>query len=173
MEGKMKFKVGDKVRVRQWEAMMRQGESLSGDIGFPGKEWLFLKMNKKFCGQVVTIKEVMGNCYRIKEDNGSYHWIDEMFEGYAFGYGEIAEFSDDGEQWNKGIYVSYIDGANYPYISADLADVAEFREGASFDCMHWKYARPVQHTIIIDGIEIGVSDSIYRALKERLCGGRK
>jgi len=48
MEGKMKFKVGDKVRVRQWEAMMRQGEPLSGDISFPKEPFLFLKMNKRF-----------------------------------------------------------------------------------------------------------------------------
>jgi len=173
MEDEMKFRVGDKVRVRQWEAMMRQGESLSGDIGFPGKEWLFLKMNKKFCGQVVTIKEVMGVCYRIEEDNGSYHWIDEMFEGYAFEYGEIAEFSDDGEGWRRRVYLGYIDGADYPYVAANEQDEARFWKGGSLFVGTWKYARPVQHTIIIDGVKIGISDSTYRALKEKLCGGRK
>ena len=173
MEGEMNFKVGDKVRVRQWEAMMRQGEPLSGDISFPGKPWLFLKINKKFCGQAVTIKEVMGVCYRVEEDNGSYHWIDEMFEGYAFKYGETTEMSDDGEQWERKIYVGYIDGADRPYVCVDSVDESRFDTGKNFAIGTWRYARPVQHTIIIDGIEIGISDSIYRALKEKLCGGRR
>jgi len=169
----MKFKVGDKVRVRQWRAMMRQGVPLSGDIGFFGKPWLFLRTNRKFCGQAVTIKEVMDNCYRIEEDNGSYHWIDEMFEGYAFEYGEIAEFSDDNVSWRTGIYVGYIDGANHPYVAADSDDIDEFREAAKFSYTHWKYARPKGHTIIIDGVEIKISEEGYRALKEKLCGEQK
>lgn len=169
----MKYKVGDKVRVRQWEAMMRQGEPLSGDISFPGKPWLFIKMNKKFCGQIVTIKEVMGDCYRIVEDNGGYHWIDEMFEGYAFKYGEAIEVSDDGKQWERRIYTGYIDGAEWPYACVDSVDESKFGAGKNFAIGTWKYARPVpKHTIIIDGIEIRVSDKDYRALKERLCGGQ-
>jgi len=173
MEGEMKFKVGDKVRVRQWEAMSRGNKFVCDSISFPETPFLFPVAGKRFCGQVVTIKEIEGDYYHIEEDNGQYCWIDEMFEGYAFEYGEIVEFSDFGERWERKVYVGYIDGANYPYISADLADIAEFRESAGFDCVHWKRARPVQHTIIIDGIEIGVSDSAYRALKEKLCGGQK
>ncbi len=171
----MKFKVGDKVRVRQWEAMMRQGESLSGDISFPEKLFLFLKMNKRFCGQVVTIRGVGNDHYRIEEDNRQFCWTDEMFEGYAFEYGETVEVSNDGAQWGKRIYVGYIDGAEWPYACVDPVNESSFAKGKEFAIVTWKYARPIpkKHTIIVDGIEIRISDEDYRALKERLCGERK
>ena len=178
----MKFKVGDKVRVRQWEAMMRQGEPLCGDISFPKEPFLFLKTNKKFCGQVVTIKEVDSCYYRIEEDNGQWHWIDEMFEGYAFEYGELIEVSrsdieitQSGEGWRRRIYIAYADGSSRPYVCVHSLDENRFREGKSFDCVFYECARPVskKHTITIDGIKIRISDEDYRALKEKLCGGWK
>ena len=167
----MRYKEGNRVRVRQWEAMKRQGELLSGDISFHGKPFLFLKMNRRFCGQVVTIKKVEGCCYRIEEDNGQWHWIDEEFEGYAFEYGETAEFSNDGEKWERKFYAGYIDGADYPYVAVNKVDEARFKKGLSFTCVLWKYARPIpkKHTIIIDGVEIEISDEDYKALKEKLC----
>ena len=169
----MKFKVGNRVRVRQWEAMARQYELLSNDNIGIYKEYLypFLKTNKKFCGQIVTIKKIENDCYRIKEDNERCCWIDEMFEGCAFQFGEVAEFSIDGKEWRKRIYVGYIDGANSPYVTVNTFDELEFRKGRSFEYAFWKYARPIskKHTIIIDGIEIKVSDEDYKALKEKLC----
>jgi len=170
----MRYKKGDRVRVRQWEAMARQYELLSNDNIGIFKEYLypFLKTNKKFCGQVVTIKKIENDCYRIEEDNERCCWIDEMFEGYAFEYGEVAEFSNDSERWERRIYVGYIDGANYPYVSVNLVDETRFKKGISFTCDSWKYARPIpkKHTIIIDGVEIEVSDEDYKALKKKLCG---
>ena len=64
----MKYKVGDKVRVR---------EDLIVD------QWYG---NDKFCsgmysfeGQTVTIKIVKENKYLIEEDSGKWNWTDEMF----------------------------------------------------------------------------------------------
>jgi len=172
---KMKYKIGDKVRVRQWEAMLRGNKLVCDDISFLGKPFLFLKTNRRFCGQVVTIKEVKDDYYRIEEDNGQCCWIDEMFEGYAFEFGEIVDFSIDGKEWRKRIYVGYIDGANCPYVAVNTFDELEFRKGRSFECAFWKYARPIpkKHTIIIDGVEIEVSDEDYKALKEKLCKENK
>jgi len=97
-----------------------------------------------------------------------------MFEGYAFEYGETTEMSDDGEQWERKIYVGYIDGADRPYVCVDSVDESRFDMGKNFAIGTWRYARPVpKHTIIIDGIEIRISDEDYRALKEHLCGGQK
>ena len=170
----MEYKVGDKVRVRQWEAMARQYELLSNDNIGIYKEYLypFLKTNKKFCGQVVTIKKIENDCYRIEEDNERCCWIDEMFEGHAFEYGEVAEFSDSGNAWIRRIYVAYADGAERPYVTVDPIDVTGFKKGMSFAIETWKHARPIpkKHTIIIDGVEIEVSDEDYKALKEKLCG---
>ena len=75
----MKYKIGDKVRVRddleigKWYSMNNRTFSdfvNSKMITFKGKE--------------VTI--LADNCfgmYRIKEDNGEYHWTDETFSGPA------------------------------------------------------------------------------------------
>ena len=165
----MKYKVGDRVRVRQWEAMLRENELVCDDIRFFGQPFIFPKTSKRLCGQVVTIKDVRDTYYWIDEDDNC--WIDEMFEGYAFEYGETAEFNNDGEKWERRIYVGYIDGSNYPYIGVCPLDENKFKEGKNFDYGSWKYARPIlkKHTIIIDGVEIEVSDKDYKALKEKLC----
>ena len=167
----MRYKVGDRVKVRQWEAMLRGNKLVCDNISFLGKPFLFLKSNKRFCEQVVTIKGVGNDHYHIEEDNGQCCWIDEMFEGYALEFGEIAEFSNDNEQWEKRIYVGYIDGSNHPYKAVHPLDENKFKRGKNFDHGSWKYARPIpkKHTIIIDGVEIEVSDEDYKALKEKLC----
>ena len=168
----MKYKVGDRVRVRQWEAMLRGNKLVCNSISFLGTPFTFPKTNRKFCGQIVTIKEVWDDYYYIEEDDGQYCWTDEMFEGYAFEFGETAEFSNDGEKWERKFYAGYIDGADYPYVAVNKVDEARFKKGLSFTCALWKYARPIpkKHTIIIDGVEIEVSDEDYKALKEKLCG---
>jgi len=170
---KMKFKVGDKVRVRQWEAMLRGNKLVCDSISFLGNHFYFPRQNKRLCGQIVTIKEVKDDYYHIEEDNGECCWIDEMFEGYAFEFGELIEVSQSGNKWEKRIYVGYIDGSDYPYICvySDDNSLNGFKKGNSFSIMSWKYARPIpkKHTIIIDGVEIEISDKDYKALKEKLC----
>lgn len=65
----MKFKVGDKVRVRK---DLVENESYSGVV--------FAKAMKRFVGEIVTI-DTVGITYKIKEDNDKWwHWTDEMFE---------------------------------------------------------------------------------------------
>jgi len=171
----MKYKVGDRVRVRQWGAMLRGNKLVCDGINFLGKQFIFPNANRRFCKQVVTINEVWDDHYRIKEDNREYCWIDEVFEGYAFEFGELIEVSQSGNKWEKRIYVGYIDGSDYPYICvySDDNSLNGFKKGNSFSIMSWKYARPIpkKHTIIIDGVEIEISDEDYKALKEKLCKG--
>jgi len=176
---KMRYKEGDRVRVRQWEAMARQYALLhNNDIGIY-KElhrelylYRFPIMYRKFCGQVVTIKEVENGYYRIKEDDGQWRWIDEEFEGHAFEYGELIEVSHSDNEWERRIYVGYIDGTCCPYVCVCVTDEDKFREGKNYNYGTWAFARPIpkKHTIIIDGVEIKVSDEDYKALKEKLCG---
>jgi len=166
----MKYKVGDKVRVRQWEAMLRGNKLVCDSISFLGTPFLSPKTNRNFCRQVVTIKEAWDDHYHIEEDNRKCCWIDEMFEGYAFKYGEVIEVSQTGERWYKAIYVAYADGSSRPYVCVHSLDENRFREGKSFDCVFYERARPIckKHTIVIDGVEIEVSDEDYKALKEKL-----
>ena len=63
----MKFKVGDKVRVR---------EDLENDKIYGNYE--FIKEMAHLKGEIVTIEEILKSCYRIKEDY--YMWTDEMLE---------------------------------------------------------------------------------------------
>lgn len=70
----MKYKVGDKVRVRKdLERMKVYGGNLTYD------SMTF------FRGRIVTIAEdnCVGDVYTIKEDGSRSVWTDEMFEGLA------------------------------------------------------------------------------------------
>ena len=68
----MKYKVGDKVRVRR---------DLKNDVGYGSRHTVKEMMDYK--GNVVTISEVRTNCYWIEEDKKAWDWTDEMFEGLA------------------------------------------------------------------------------------------
>ena len=78
----MKYNVGDKVRVRQWDDMEKEfGLDFNGnDISVPNCG--FVKEMRKYCGFVVTIHNL--TCkdikYFIEEDDGYFFWTDDMFE---------------------------------------------------------------------------------------------
>ena len=65
----MKYKVGNKVKVR---------EDLK--IGKSYNEKTFVDSMEKYKGQIVTIKVVGDDNYRIEEDNQDWYWTDEMLE---------------------------------------------------------------------------------------------
>lgn len=73
----MKYKVGDKVRVRSWEDMKKEF-SLDhyGNINMATTN--FDKCMKEWCGKILTIGRVYTSGYRVKETG--WWWIDEMFE---------------------------------------------------------------------------------------------
>lgn len=95
----MKYKVGDKVRVRddleigKWYSMNNRTFSdfvNSKMITFKGKE--------------VTI--LADNCfgmYLIKEDNGEWHWTDEMFSGPATSLPKVV-ITTDGKTTTAKMY---------------------------------------------------------------------
>lgn len=72
-----KFKVGDKVRVRQWADMEKEfGLDYNGDIN---KRPYFTKAMKEYCGQILTIDGFTSNGYYTVEECG-WKFCDEMFE---------------------------------------------------------------------------------------------
>lgn len=74
----MKYKVGDKVKVRSYNSMKEQyGVSWDGSI--PVRCTFVLNM-KKFCEITVTISKVMSKSYRIREDRAKFYWSDDMLE---------------------------------------------------------------------------------------------
>ena len=64
----MKYKIGDKVRVR---------EDLVAEKQY-GKE-VFVSQMISFKGQIVTIKTVKDSRYIIEEDCGDWYWTNGMF----------------------------------------------------------------------------------------------
>ena len=73
----MKYKVGDKVRIRSWESMEEQfGVDHMGDIRL--STTYFVKNMRHYCGETLTITRVGTSSYQTK--GNTWHWADEMFE---------------------------------------------------------------------------------------------
>lgn len=66
----MRYKVGDKVRVRR---------DLKNDVSYESRYTVKKMMDYK--GNVVTISEVHPNYYKLEEDEEGWDWTDKMFEG--------------------------------------------------------------------------------------------
>ena len=80
----MKYKSGDKVKIRQWDDMALEfGVDDDGDIQMPV---YFIKEMEQFCGKIVTIKSLNVSLdeeeyYEIMEDTEQAFWFsDDMFE---------------------------------------------------------------------------------------------
>ena len=80
----MKYNVGDKVRIKSID-WYNKNKSKRGNISFPYEaEVVFTSEMSSFCGQIVTIsqkgytKDI--GFYRLRDDNGSHIWTDEMIE---------------------------------------------------------------------------------------------
>jgi hypothetical protein len=167
----MRFKVGDKVRVRQWNDMEREfGVNEKGNIAV---YLIFTRDMAKYCGKVVTIKSVLKDEYRIgkdkykiEEDNEEFNWVEEMFDGYAFEYGEMVEVSNTKFQWLQRIYVGYLEVHNSPYIVVSPKSEDDFRQGKSFDIMAYKYARPLNYTVVVNNVTYTVSGTTLQKIKE-------
>lgn len=79
----MKYRVGDKVRIRSWESMAKEfGYDAWGDIKIRHG---FTEPMKKYCGKIVTIaKSPFSNSYYIEEDEHRWVFVDEMFEPVSY-----------------------------------------------------------------------------------------
>ena len=64
----MKYNVGDKVRIKNFDWFRNEGANIA------------VTFMMKYYGEVVTIKSVHKDFYRIKEDGCFFDWTDEMIE---------------------------------------------------------------------------------------------
>ena len=114
----MKYKVGDKVRVRKdLEVGKSYGEG----------KWVFNSAMSLFAGNEITIKAVNDefdedNFYDIEEDFGMWGWVDEMLEGTESNYKLIDVFNmiSNGEL-KEGTKVIWL-GDSYECIDGDLIE---------------------------------------------------
>lgn len=75
----MKYKVGDKVRVRQWNDMVKEFGIKGEDIPISG--CYFVKEMKQYCGKTYEVCD-MGLHYILKTENEVLDWVftDKMLE---------------------------------------------------------------------------------------------
>lgn len=83
----MKFKVGDKVRVKTWDELLKIGkledaEDFGRESIWPpeGGRCMFADKMEKHCGALMTIEEVGHDDYFLKEDGIGFAWEDWMLE---------------------------------------------------------------------------------------------
>jgi hypothetical protein len=117
----MKFKVGDKVRVRK-------DLVLNHTYG----NYFFVSTMEKFKDKIVTIISVCNNCYEIKEDNKCSYWTDEMLEPNVVNFTK-ADLKD-------GMVVEYQNGEKRMVLGDRLISNHHFAELSNFtDILKNKY----------------------------------
>lgn len=78
----MKFKVGDKVKVREWDDMKKEfGVDSLGNIDI--SNCCFIYAMKKFCGKTYIISQIRSKGYYLS-DCGDYIFADETLIQYEF-----------------------------------------------------------------------------------------
>ena len=127
----MKYKIGDKVRVRK---DLKFNLNYGDDVFVTGME--------KFKGKIVTINHITNEKYCIMEDKNKYSWTDEMFEGlYQFTKSDLrrGDIVID-EEGNTSVF----DGEELIGATADIDYLDEFLESDSEGCSIVKVERPVK-----------------------------
>ncbi len=88
----MKYKVGDKVKIKTWEDLEREyGIASSGNIQYSSPTAAFFvkemerELNSRFCDRVLTIMKVTGYYY-LMEEMPQWTWSDYMIEGLEKNY---------------------------------------------------------------------------------------
>ena len=75
----MKYKVGDKVRIKDIDWYNKNKSKSHGTVACGGK--YFDYDMKEWCGKTMTILEAYQTCYIMREDGAKDLWTDEMIEG--------------------------------------------------------------------------------------------
>jgi hypothetical protein len=74
----MHYKTGDKVKIKSLDWYNENKDEVGGVYG--DSYAIFIQTMTKFCGQIVTISEVVDDVYGILEDYDDYSWADYMIE---------------------------------------------------------------------------------------------
>lgn len=76
----MKYKVGDKVRIRQWEDMAKEFPvDDDGDI-LVRNDCSFVKQMRHLCGEEYSITSIESGFYKLNANEDFWSFTDEMFE---------------------------------------------------------------------------------------------
>ena len=146
----MKYKVGDKVRVR---------EVLSIEKRYDGC-WVVPSMTA-FLGQTVTIRKIHEdiNRYEINEDYGKWKWTDEMFEPLESE--NPADETNDSDEWVLcRDDVNKLNDAIKDVVHADAVGTAE-----SADCLLELKFKEAVRRITPDDLKMIILKKIENSVK--------
>lgn len=162
-ENGMRFKVGDKVRVREWEDMERQfGVDSDGDIVC---EKIFISPMRGHCGKTFEISSVMKDYYKLKGDGGNWNYSDGMLVPAEFTKSDMKEGMlvemRDGE---KMLWINGLPRGIQNYSSAYNEDLtATINEDA--DIIRVGYPKKGANTIS-EMLDFGFSEIIWERQKQ-------
>lgn len=126
----MKYKVGDKVRVRN---DLIHGERYDG-ISFYMDGWK---------DKIVTISFVGSDYYEIAEDEDKWCWTDEMFEDIKYKVGDKVKIREDlvgDEEYGEISYVSDMDKWKGKIVTISFADNDNNCYGIAEDAESWAWS---------------------------------
>lgn len=86
----MKYKVGDKVRIKSIEWYEKNKDKK----GYIKLNYNFSKKMSEYCGKIVTIMHVLPNCYWLVQtsDNWTDEMIDETYDFKQLAIGEVFDY---------------------------------------------------------------------------------
>lgn len=161
----MKYKVNDEVRIRQWKPMERQFGLSNVDINCRLR---FSREMKQYCGKSARIVEVESDRYRLEVEDQivPFSFTDDMLEGYAFEYGDEIEVNSDEGQWERKIYVGYVDGSRHPYQCVSKYFRQYFNNGKNFVIDSYKHARPIKKNKELEELILETRE-VFERLKDK------
>lgn len=145
----MRYKVGDKVRVRKDLV-----------VGEEYGVFIFADNMARLKGKIVTIEEVFSSTYQIKEDAGKYAWVDEMFEPVITNWDKVKE------------ELKLEDFINHSGICAAIhrvrgEDNCHSISRSCADCQKW-LKQPYQEPSILDDVEKEYLRAVIKPFRDKV-----
>jgi len=145
----MKYKKDDKVVINPWGLMQqRHGLDKDGNIKTPNPFTVNAESQLIGRDRVVTINCENGESPILEFRSGMTCWgCDEMILAHAFEWGEEIEVSDDGDMWDKRLFLSYTPGVILPINVACMT----MNKASKL----YRFARPIRKPDVKLTVEIG------------------
>ena len=154
----MEFKIGDRVRIRQWEDMKKEfGTDLCGDIVMKGY-WHFAKGMRHLCGREAVITEICDQRVELDFDNktGDVDW------SYTT---DMVEKVEDTEMTKKdlenGMVCEVRCGKRYIWLYGDLRGINSWCSKTQEDLTNLR----VPNLDIVKIYDRGDNNTIYKILQ--------
>ena len=96
----MKYKVGDKVRIKSID-WYNANKTSYGSVLIPNSKYHFGERASKYCGNILTIRHIENDAYIMLEPSIEVFFTDEMIEGLVEERKDMGEISDGYHTFNE------------------------------------------------------------------------